>query len=70
MQSYNALEGGTPRRQMSLEADRGMQKRGFVYKGRATFRLMGEEKMNEVPCLRYEVGGPARRGVAAAPTPR
>lgn len=43
--------------------DGGVQEGGFIYKGKATFRFAGEEKTNDVPCLRYEVAGPAFGGV-------
>jgi hypothetical protein len=42
-----------------FKPDGGVQEGGFVYKGKATFRFIGEEKMNDVTCLRYEVAGPA-----------
>lgn len=42
-----------------FKPDGGVQEGGFVYKGQATFRYLGEEKVNDVPCFKYEVGGPA-----------
>jgi len=41
----------------------GVQEGGFVDRGRASFRYLGEERLDEVPCLKYEVGGPAFQGI-------
>ncbi len=46
-----------------FKPDGGVQEGGFVYKGKATFRFVGEEKKNDVACLKYEVGGPAFGGI-------
>lgn len=46
-----------------FKPDGGVQEGGFVYKGKATFRLVAEEKLGDVPCLRYEVAGAAFGGV-------
>lgn len=47
-----------------FKPDGGVQPGGLVYKGKATFRYLGEEKVNEVPCFKYEVAGAAFNGVA------
>jgi hypothetical protein len=46
-----------------FKPDGGVQEGGFVYKGAATFRYLGEDKVNDVPCLKYEVAGAAFGGV-------
>lgn len=46
-----------------FKPDGGVQEGGFIYKGKATFRFVGEEKLNDVACLRYEVSGPAFNGI-------
>lgn len=46
-----------------FKPDGGVQEGGFVYKGRATFRFIGEEKKDDVACLKYEVAGAAFGGV-------
>jgi len=46
-----------------FKPDGGVQEGGFVYKGKATFRFVGEEKKNDVACLKYEVAGAAFGGV-------
>lgn len=42
-----------------FKPDGGVQQGGMVYKGKARFRYLKDEILDEVPCLRYEVGGPA-----------
>ena len=42
-----------------FKPDGGVQQGGMVYKGKARFRYLKDELLDEVPCLRYEVGGPA-----------
>lgn len=43
--------------------DGGVQEGGFIYKGQATFSYLGEDRVNDVPCLKYAVAGPAFGGV-------
>lgn len=46
-----------------FKPDGGVQEGGFIYKGKATIRYVGEDKVNDVPCFKYEVAGPAFNGV-------
>jgi len=45
-----------------FKPDGGEQPGGFVDKGVATFRYLGDETLDDVPVHRYEVGGPAFGG--------
>jgi hypothetical protein len=42
-----------------LKPDAGEMAGGFVYKGKARFRFVRDEKLDEIPCHRFEVSGPA-----------
>lgn len=46
-----------------FKPDGGVQQGGMVDRGRATFRYLGEEVLDEVPCFKYEVAGPAFKEV-------
>lgn len=46
-----------------FKPDGGVQEGGFVYKGKAAFRYLGEERLNDVPCFKFEVAGAAFNGV-------
>lgn len=41
----------------------GVQEGGFVYRGEARFRYVGEEVLDDIPCHRFAVGGAAFDGV-------
>jgi len=43
--------------------DGGMQPGGLVDKGKARFRYLRDEVLDDIPCHRFEVGGPAFGGV-------
>jgi hypothetical protein len=46
-----------------FKPDAGEVAGGFVYKGKARFRFVRDEVLDEIPCHRFEVGGPAFKNV-------
>ncbi|HEX5687040.1 MAG TPA: hypothetical protein VFY73_23755 [Ideonella sp.] len=46
-----------------FKPDAGEVAGGFVYKGKARFRFVRDEVLDEIPCHRFEVGGPAFKNI-------
>ena len=46
-----------------FKPDAGEQAGGFVYKGKARFHFVRDEEVDEVPCHRFEVSGPAFKNI-------
>lgn len=46
-----------------FKPDAGEVDGGFVDKGKATFRFVRDEELDEIPCHRFEVGGPAFKNI-------